>query len=289
VSGLQATIVAPSRAWAEIASSRLSEGPLGEFLAASFRESEAGWLLEVYADEALDPVSLRAALAPLEAEAGSAFRYEKIADADWVSISQSGLAPVFAGRFIIHGSHDRQRLRPSRFRIEIDAGRAFGTAHHATTAGCLLAIDRLAKSTTVMGALDLGAGSGVLAIAAARAFGCRITAIDIDPVAIEVARENCRKNGVTGQVTLAVGDGLRPAGAYRPPYDLTMANILAGPLIALAPRIKELTEINRPAILSGLLAREEREALRAYQSRGFTLCNRIAREGWVTLTLRRSA
>jgi ribosomal protein L11 methyltransferase len=287
MSGFKATIDAPSRLWAETVSSRLSEGVLGEFLAAGFRESEGVWLLEVYTEE-LDAETFRAALNPVEAEAGSVFRYESFGDVDWVSLTQSGLAPVEAGRFIVHGSHDRHRLPPSHFRIEIDAGRAFGTAHHGTTAGCLIALDRLAKYSTPGKALDLGTGSGLLAIAAARAFNCRVTAIDIDPVAIEVARENCRRNGVAPLVTLAVGDGLKPAQAYRPPYDLVMANILAGPLIALASRIRLITRLGRPIILSGLLASEEKEVLRVYSSRGFTLCHRILREGWATLTMERS-
>ena len=138
--------------------------------------------------------------------------------------------------------------------------------------------------------LDLGTGSGVLAIAAAKTFAHRVTAIaaDIDPIAIEVARENCRKNGAAGSVSLYVGDGRKPAGAYaQAPFDIVVANILARPLLKLAPRMRELTRRGGVLILSGLLSGQAREILARYGATGFRQLQRRDLEGWATLTLRR--
>jgi ribosomal protein L11 methyltransferase len=213
----------------------------------------------------------------------------EIPDRDWVAETQRALPLVRAGRFIVHGSHARG-LSSSRWAIEIDAGRAFGTAHHGTTRGCLLAIGQLAPVLKPRAVLDLGTGSGVLAIAAAKAFAhrVRISAADIDPIAISVARENCRKNGAAGSVSLFVGDGWRPSPAYAAaPFDLVMANILAKPLLKLAPRLRLLTKPGGMLILSGLLAGQAREILARYCATGFNLVWRRDLEGWATITLTR--
>jgi ribosomal protein L11 methyltransferase len=213
----------------------------------------------------------------------------QVPDRDWVAETQKALPPVRAGRFVIHGSHARG-FAHSQWAIEIDAGRAFGTAHHGTTKGCLLAVGQLASVMKPRAMLDLGTGSGVLAIAAAKAFAHRahIAAADIDPIAIAVARENCRKNGAAASVSLFSGDGLKPSLAYgRAPFDLAVANILAKPLIKLAPRLLLLTKPGGILILSGLLATQAREVLARYRATGFVLIRRRDIEGWATLTLRR--
>jgi ribosomal protein L11 methyltransferase len=250
---------------------------------------EAGqWFLECYDNGVLGAGVAAAALT----DAGFAPRSEATAavpDADWVAESQKALPPVRAGRFIVHGRHDRARSF-SQWAIEIDAGRAFGTAHHGTTKGCLLAIGALPALVKPRTVLDLGTGSGVLAIAAAKIFAHRVStaAADIDPIAIVIARENCRENGAAGSVGLYVGDGMKPAAAYaRAPFDIVVANILAKPLLKLAPRLRELTRRGGVLILSGLLCRQAREILARYGATGFRLVQRRDLEGWATLTLRR--
>jgi ribosomal protein L11 methyltransferase len=276
-----------SEAEAERAGALLGEVPgLEDFPVVACEDGEC-WRLEVYDDGALASGDGAALLAALGLPASSCAA-ESIPDVDWVSETQKALPPVRAGRFLIHGSHDRARIA-SQWAIEIDAGRAFGTAHHGTTKGCLLAIDRLvAPAGTV---LDLGTGSGVLAIAAAKALShrARIAAADLDPIAVSVARENCRKNRAAG-VRLFVGDGLKPASAYEgAPFDLVMANILAKPLLRLAPRLRTLTRRGGALILSGLLSGQAREVLARYRATGFRLVRRSDLEGWATLTLKRDA
>ncbi len=267
----------------------LGEAPGFESLPLVVLEERGQWFLECYDDGALEAGALTAALA----EAGIAARSEAIAavpDADWVAETQKSLPPVRACRFIVHGSHDRDRAF-SQWAIEIDAGRAFGTAHHGTTKGCLLAIGGLSAASNPGAILDLGTGSGVLAIAAAKAFAHRprIAAADIDPIAIAVARENCRMNGAGDSVSLCVGDGRKPAVAYaRAPFDIVVANILAKPLLKLAPRMRELTRRGGVLILSGLLASQAREIVARYGATGFRLIRRRDLEGWATLTLRRT-
>ncbi len=250
-------------------------------------EDGARWRLEIYDGGAIAFEGAATLLEPLGVAAVSCSA-EAIPDADWVSETQKALPPVRAGRFIVHGSHDRASVA-SQWAIEIDAGRAFGTAHHGTTRGCLVAIDALTAPAKT--ALDLGAGSGVLAIAAAKAFShrARIAAADLDPIAVAVARENCRKNGASA-VRLFAGDGCKPALAYEgAPFDLVMANILAKPLLTLAPRLRALTRAGGVLILSGLLSGQAREVLARYRSTGFCLIRRRDLEGWATLTLRREA
>jgi ribosomal protein L11 methyltransferase len=271
------------------ASAILSELP--EFEAFPFAVIEDGgrWFVECYDDGALAGPDGETAFR----DSGIIFESRVIADipaSDWVAETQRALAPVHTGRFIVHGSHDRGGIA-SQWAIEIDAGRAFGTSHHGTTKGCLLAIGSLPASFKPRAALDLGTGTGVLAIAAAKAFGHRtqIAAADIDPIAIHVARENCRKNGAAGCIRLFAGDGLKPSYAYsRAPFELVIANILAKPLLKLAPRLRELTQPGGILILSGLLTEQSREIVARYGATGFRLVQRRNLEGWATLTLSRS-
>ncbi|MBZ0228103.1 MAG: 50S ribosomal protein L11 methyltransferase, partial [Bauldia sp.] len=174
--------------------------------------------------------------------------------------------------------------------IEIEAGQAFGTGHHGTTAGCLVAIDRLAKSRRIANALDIGTGSGVLAIAIARRAKAPVLASDIDPVAVAVARENVAKNGAAGFVETFTAAGLGDRRfAARAPFDLIVANILAGPLAALAPAIRRKLANGGTVILSGLLPDQKARIVSAYRRQGLRLVGALVLDGWLTLTFVRPA
>jgi ribosomal protein L11 methyltransferase len=285
--GQKISLVVPTRASADEVLALLDETELGEAAAIGMREEAGSWHLEIYVEHADDS---EAVLDLLQSIPGAAFEAQpqQVPAEDWVTLTQTGLSPVRAGGFIVHGSHDRHRIMISPRAIEIDAGRAFGTAHHGTTRGCLIAIDRLCRRESFNRVLDLGSGSGVLAIAAARRLGCKVTAVDIDPIATMVARQNCRNNRVGASVRTSTGDGTRPAQIYTRPYGLVVANILAGPLIKLSSRLRELTMPGGYVILSGLLNSQAREVIAAYRARGFSFEDRIECDDWSTITMRRS-
>jgi ribosomal protein L11 methyltransferase len=278
-----------SEADAAQAGALIMEMPGFEEFTLVFRDDGARWFLECYDGGALAEDAALGLLELAGLRIGSR-AIEAIPDTDWVSESQKGLPPVQAGRFVVHGSHDSGRI-VSQWAIEIDAGRAFGTAHHGTTKGCLMALDRLGRAARPHAVLDLGTGSGVLAMAAAKAFSQKpnIAAVDFDPIAVAVARENCRENGCAA-IRLFVGDGVKPAAAYNAaPFDLVMANILAKPLLKLAPRLRALTRPGGALVLSGLLSGQAREVLARYRATGFRLNRRLDIEGWATLILTRVA
>lgn len=213
---------------------------------------------------------------------------EVLDDIDWVARSLEGLKPVRAGRFLVHGSHDRDRRRISDIGIEIEAGLAFGTGHHGTTAGCLEMIDRVVTRERPRNALDLGTGSAVLAIALAKLSRIPVLATDIDAVAVEVARENAQINGVGHFVETATATGFHhPVFAAGRPFDLIVANILAGPLMKLAPDMARHVSPNGSLILSGILDRQRNAVLAAYVGQSFRHVRTFHREGWVTLWLKR--
>jgi ribosomal protein L11 methyltransferase len=243
------------------------------------------WRVAMHFRAAPDEKIIRALTAAAAGNAAAkALRFERVAAKDWVRESLAGLAPVAAGRFIVHGAHDRARIPFNRIGIEIEAALAFGTGHHGTTRGCLLALDWLCKSLPRRRILDLGTGSGVLAIAAARALRQRVLATDIDGSAVRAARANAALNRAGGFVEVIRADGVTaPKLRERAPYDLMLANILLQPLQRLAAPLTRLTAPGARVVLSGLLASQANAAIAAY--RGLTLERRIDLDGWTTLIL----
>ncbi len=246
--------------------------------------SPGRWEVVVYFPEAPD-AGQRSAL-----KRHGRFRIEKLPETNWVAKSLEGLKPVRAGRFLVYGSHDRGRRKPNDIAIEIEAGEAFGTGHHGTTAGCLIAIADVAKARPIRNALDVGTGSGVLAIGIARLAKAPVLASDIDPIATRVAAENVRLNGASRWVRTITATGLN-GRAFRDhgPYDLIVANILAGPLAALAPAIRRHVAPGGAVVLSGLLPEQQARIVAAYRGTGLVLRRSLVLDGWLTLVLTRPA
>jgi ribosomal protein L11 methyltransferase len=217
-----------------------------------------------------------------------AVRREVLPEIDWVAHSLEGLKPVRAGRFFVHGRHDRGKRRVNDIAIEIEAGQAFGTGHHGTTAGCLEMIERVARRERPRNALDLGAGSAVLAIGLARLAHIPVLASDIDPIAVRVAEGNVRLNGMQALVETCAATGFQhPVFARKGPFGLIVANILARPLMRLAPQMAHHLAPGGSLILSGILERQRRAVLAAYSNQLFRHIATLHREGWATLHLKR--
>jgi ribosomal protein L11 methyltransferase len=259
--------------------------PADEIATALVDNGAGRWRVAMYFRGAPDETMVRALTAAAAGNAAAkALRFERVAAADWVRESLAGLAPVTAGRFVVHGAHDRARIPLNRIGIEIEAALAFGTGHHGTTRGCLLALDWLCKSRPRRRILDLGTGSGVLAIAAARVLRQRVLATDMDSVAVRAARSNAALNRVGGFVEAMKADGVAARRIReRAPYDLVLANILLRPLQCLAAPLTRLTAPGARVVLSGLLASQANAAISAY--RGLALERRIELDGWTTLVL----
>ena len=213
---------------------------------------------------------------------------EVLPDVDWVSRSLEGLKPVRAGRFFVHGSHDRAKRHSGDLGIEIEAGLAFGTGHHGTTAGCLEVLEQVVLRERPRNALDLGTGSAVLAIALARLAHIPVLATDIDPVAVRVAAANARLNHVKALVETVTAPGFHhPIFARRAPFDLIVANILARPLMRLAPQMANHVSLGGSLVLSGILDRQRDAVISAYVGQSFRHVRTLHREGWVTIHLKR--
>jgi ribosomal protein L11 methyltransferase len=258
----------------------------GEAAIAAFEGPDAQWAVEVHFEEPPDEPALRQLVATVTA---AAVTFETIEPKDWVAASLAELKPVVAGRFTVHGAHDRSRVAANRVGIEIEAALAFGTGHHGTTRGCLLALDRLVRERgrRRLRVLDIGTGTGVLAIAAAGALRTPVVASDIDAEAVRIARQNARLNGCAALVRCLHAAGLASPGfRARAPFDLVFANILLGPLTRLARPMRGLLAPGARVVLSGLLAAQENAALAAYRPHGLRLVRRIPLGEWVTLVLR---
>jgi ribosomal protein L11 methyltransferase len=261
-------------------------------IAASLLDAGGGcWRVEIHFRRRSEADAVRVLVAAAAGdEAAAALRFGRVAAKNWVRESRAGLTPVAAGRFTVHGAHDRMRIPANRIGIEIEAALAFGTGHHGTTRGCLLALDRICKSLVRQyrrpRVLDLGTGSGVLAIAAARALHSRVLATDIDRNAVRVAQANARVNRVGAMVETVQADGVNAPRLFAyAPFDLVFANILLRPLLRFAAPLRRLTAPGGRIVLSGILPEHANAAVAAY--RPLALEGRYDLEGWTTLVLRR--
>jgi ribosomal protein L11 methyltransferase len=253
------------------------------------------WQLDAYFEGKPNSAAIAAVQSLVPSAARMRLRPERIRDSDWVTLSQSGLSPVRAGRFYVHTGGNAGTVPEGAHPIRIEAGRAFGTGHHETTSGCLVLLDELKRQGMVFrNLLDLGTGTGLLAFAALHLWPrADATASDIDPAAIGVTAENARVNGVAvgegpGAVTLVVAPGLdHKVLIRRAPYDLIIANILAGPLIDLAPGIAAALAEGGTLLLAGLLDRQAGDVIRAYRRHGLVLQERLLTGDWPALRFRK--
>jgi ribosomal protein L11 methyltransferase len=253
------------------------------------------WRLDAYFDSAPKRGDIAALLGLVPSAGGTRPRAEKLGEEDWVTLSQQGLDPIRAGRFFVHTPAHRASVPGGAVALEIDAGRAFGTGQHETTTGCLIALDRIkAAGAPIRNLADIGTGTGLLAFAALRLWpAARAIASDVDPVAIAVAADNAAVNRVRvgrapGQVELAIAAGMDHRRLQaRMPYDLIVANILAGPLIGLAPSLARALAPGGRLILAGLLGHQAEGVASAYRREGMRMAARIDRGDWPTLVMRK--
>lgn len=264
-------------------------GAVAAFETRARADATAEWRVEAYpAGPLLDP-ALEIRLRLAAAAAGGALvdvGEERLHERDWLKDNLRAFPPVRVGQFFVFGSHWHGRVPPGTVAIEIDAASAFGTGEHPTTAGCLLALDRLRRQRRFRAPLDIGTGSGILAIAAAKTLRRRVLASDIDPESVRVARRHIRRNGVTALIKVGKGTGYRSRRVLRRQYDLIFANILARPLAAMASDLKRSLAPRGRAVLSGLLRRQEAMVLAAHRAQGLALERRFLIQGWSTLILR---
>ena len=244
------------------------------------------WEVGGYFEKAPDETALALLAAAMAAKG---FVVSELPETDWVAHVRRELAPVEAGRFFVYGSHDADKVPTDCEPLLIEAAMAFGTGHHGTTLGCLNALDRLAKGGFVgRRVVDIGCGTAVLAMGAARIWKDTVLASDIDEVAVDVARANVTANNLEGQVTCVEAAGFdHPVLADAAPFDLVFANILKGPLIALAPDMAGVMEPKAYAILSGLLNEQADEVIEVYARSGINLHHRESIGDWTTLVLRK--
>jgi ribosomal protein L11 methyltransferase len=259
----------------------------GQAAIAAFEGPGGRWDISVHFAKAPDQGSIRELVGIAAGdEVALAVSFDTVEAKDWVKATLEELVPVRAGRFIVHGRHDRERVPPNKIGIEIEAALAFGTGHHGTTRGCLILLDEVLKAYFPRRVLDVGTGTGVLAIAAARALRRRVLASDIDPLSVRVAADNARLNGTGDLVETVKGSGFSaPEFKARGPFDLVLANILANPLRQMATPMSRHLAPSALVILSGLLPHQAGAVISAYRARGLVLKKHIRIEGWSSLLM----
>jgi ribosomal protein L11 methyltransferase len=262
----------------------------GEAAIAAFERPDGRWDVTVHFADAPDQTLVRELVTNTAGEEiAKGVTFDTVEAKDWVKASLEDLVPVPAGRFVVHGQHDRARVPPNKLGIEIEAALAFGTGHHGTTRGCLLLLDHVLKAYRPRRVLDLGTGTGVLAIAAAKALHEKVLASDIDPPSVKVARENARLNASGNLVQAIRATGFSaPQFAQSRPFDLVLANILANPLRQLATPMARHLAPSALVILSGLLTHQAASVIAAYRARGLVPLRHLRIEGWSSLLLRKA-
>jgi ribosomal protein L11 methyltransferase len=262
----------------------------GQAAIAAFEGPGGRWDVIVHFAEAPDQTSIRELVGVAAGdEVAHDISFDTVEARDWVKATLEQLVPVRAGRFIVHGAHDRSKVPANKIGIEIEAALAFGTGHHGTTRGCLLLLDEVLKAYRPRRVLDVGTGTGVLAIAAAKALRIGVLASDIDPLAVRVAADNARLNGSGDLVqTIRASGFAAPEFAQRGPFDLVLANILANPLRQMATPMARHLAPSALVILSGLLPPQAQGVIAAYRARGLVLKRQIQVEGWSSLLLRKA-
>ena len=260
----------------------------GQAAIAAYEGPGGRWDITVHFAEAPDETSIRDLIGMAAGnEVAHDITFDTVEARDWVKATLEELVPVRAGRFVVHGRHDRAKVPPNKIGIEIEAALAFGTGHHGTTRGCLLLLDEVLKAYRPRRVLDVGTGTGVLAIAAAKALRIKLLASDIDPLSVRVAHDNAQLNGTGDLVETIRASGFSaPEFRQRGPFDLVLANILANPLRQMAtPMVRHLAP-SALVILSGLLPPQAQGVIAAYRARGLVLKRQIEVEGWSSLLMR---
>ncbi len=246
------------------------------------------WQISALVDRQPDPQALTGLLAGALGGAAPAVRLDRVPDRDWVAAALDHHPPIAEGRYFVYGSHVTATPPAGSIDLRIDAATAFGTGSHESTRGCLRALGHLARSRRYHNPLDIGCGTGVLAMAAARTFRTPVLASDIDPAALTVARENAISNGLGPDIEVVCADGLRhPRIAARAPFDLVTANILANTVARLAPGLRGVVVPGGVVVVSGILAAQEARVLAAYRAQDFQMERRFDLDGWHTLILTR--
>ncbi len=282
-------VTVPDEAAADAAAAAIGE--IAQAVTAFEAEPKGPWLVQGFVQGKPDTAGLEAALA-LAALVGGfeepALELEALPDVDWLKLNQESFPPLRVGRYFVHGSHVGEKAPAGSISLHIDAATAFGTGEHATTYGCLAALDRLARRGRRGRVLDMGTGTGILGIAAAKTWRVPVRSCDIDVNSVRVAGENIVINGVASLMRCVPSDGYAAALVRQgAPYDLIFANILARPLARMAPALSRHLAPGGIAILSGLLANQERYVDAAHRNAGLVFAGRIARNGWHTLLYRK--
>jgi ribosomal protein L11 methyltransferase len=262
----------------------------GQAAIAAFERSDGRWYITVHFAEAPDQASIRELVAiAAGGDVARGITFDTAEAKDWVKATLEELVPVRAGRFIVHGRHDCSKVPPNKLGIEIEAALAFGTGHHGTTRGCLLLLDQVLRARHPRRVLDLGTGTGVLAIAAAKALHSAVLASDIDPASVRVARDNARLNEVGNLVQTIRATGFSaPQFKAHGRFDLVLANILANPLRQMATPMTRHLAPSALLILSGLLPSQAGGVIAAYRTRGLVLLRHLQIEGWSSLLMRKA-